>query len=73
MAHKCSACGSFDVSNGLHTYTCLECGAVSEYTEQPDVGRVPNPDVPATYATDPSEAKPADDEETALEDVEPED
>lgn len=58
MAHKCSACGSADTSTGLHTYTCLTCGAVSEYEPQPDVGRIPNPDGPATYATDPAGEAP---------------
>lgn len=31
MAERCSACGSADTSTGLHTYTCLICGAETPY------------------------------------------
>lgn len=58
MAHKCHQCGSTDTSTGLGSFSCLNCGAVTKYAPGEDRGRIENPDGPATYATDPSDAKP---------------
>lgn len=58
MARKCPSCGYADTSTGLHEFTCLSCGTVTAIAEPEGRGRVPNPDGPATYATDPSDAKP---------------